>query len=110
MLRLKICDSGRLMGMEIALSREVLIPSRFKLFLDSKFWMVVWTVTGEVRPSESSGGFGLGGMKSSGSRQDGFMELVTFTPAVEKNLLNSSAISCELSVRRPLIWIDSILF
>jgi hypothetical protein len=80
MLRLKICDSGRLMGMEIALSREVLIPSRSRLFLDSKFWIVVCTVAGEVRPSESSGGFGLGGMKSSGSRQDGFMDWPRLLP------------------------------
>ncbi len=56
---------------------------------------IVWnTVAGEVNPSSKVGGLGLGGTKSSGSRDVGLMELEIFTPTSEKNLLNSLEIRC----------------
>ena len=50
-------------------------------------------------PKSRSGGFGLGGMKSSGSNEVGLMESDMPTPALEKKLLNSSAISSGLLER-----------
>jgi hypothetical protein len=56
-------------------------------------------VAGDVGPKSRSGGFGLGGMKSSGSNEVGLMESDMPTPALEKKLLNSSAISSGLLER-----------
>ena len=76
----------------IYLMSLILIPSISRLFFGVKSDIVLKTVAGDVRPISSSGGLGLGGIKSSGSRVVGRIELEMLTPTVAKKLLNSLAI------------------
>ncbi len=62
-----------------------LMPSMSKLFLVSKFDIVLKTVAGEVIPRISVGGLGLGGIKSSGRRSVGRTALEIWTLTFEKN-------------------------
>jgi hypothetical protein len=89
MLRLKICDKGTEMLMEIFFSRDMLIPLMCGLVLEIKFKIVLWIVAGDVGPKSSLGVLGLGGMKSSDSIVVGLTVWDILKPAPAKNLLNS---------------------
>lgn len=93
---------------ETDFSRWVLMPSRSVLCLVVKFCIVELMVAGEVMPRVNVGGLGLGGKKSSGSMLEGFTVSDIFTPATEKNLLNSSEISLGLLEEEPFITMVSI--
>ncbi len=66
-------------------------------------------VAGEVMPRVRSCGLGFGGKKSSGSLLEWFTDFEIFTPAVAKNLLNSSVIMFGLLDGLPFTIMDSIL-
>ena len=55
-------------------------------------------VSGDILPSSKLGGLGLGGIKLSGSLDDGLTVLEILVPISEKKVLNSSAISLGLVI------------
>ncbi len=71
----------------------ILTPSRSILFLGSKSLIILRSESGEVKPSSSSGGLGLGGIKASGCNEVGLIVSEIEVPIWLKNELNSSAIS-----------------
>jgi hypothetical protein len=63
-------------------------------------------VSGDILPSSKLGGLGLGGIKLSGSLDDGLTVLEILVPISEKKVLNSSAISLGLVIVFPLAIIE----
>jgi hypothetical protein len=62
-------------------------------------------VSGDILPSSKLGGLGLGGIKLSGSLDDGLTVLEIFVPITEKKVLNS-CISLGLVIVFPLATIE----
>jgi hypothetical protein len=67
MLRLKMWDNGILIAIATCFRSLVLIPSKSILFFGSSSLIMLMITEGEVALNSSDGGFGFGGMKSSGS-------------------------------------------
>ncbi len=86
----------------------IFTPSRSRLFLGSNSFIILTSEAGDVGPSSRSGGFGLGGMKSSGSSEVGLTVSEMEGPILLKKVLNSSATSNGSLQIRSLIMIESI--
>ncbi len=109
MLRLNIWARGWLISTAIAFSNLVLIPSISVLVFEMNDFIVVTMTAGDIAPSSSCGGLGLGGMNASGSRQVGLTVLEILQPTVVKKLLNSLAIMCLSVMLLPFAVMVSIL-